>query len=117
MVDPVPLRRPVRWTALRSDEAEQIIRDWSQDTGRVVITDHAFERVDEREADGLDTMTVYKVLQTGQVFGDPVRNERGHWQATMARRMPGGRDACVVTVIVTDDRTLIVRTVMWRDLT
>ena len=77
----------------------------------------AFDRVDERGTDSLDTMTVHRVLQAGKVFGDPVVNERGHWQATMAKRMPGGRDACAVTVIVRDDRTLIVRTVMWRDLT
>jgi hypothetical protein len=29
--------------------------------------------------------------------------------------MPGGRDACAVTVIVREDRSLVVRTVMWRD--
>ena len=83
----------------------------------LIITEHAFDRVDARGTDSLDTMTVYRVLQTGTVFGDPVVNERGHWQATMAKRMPGGRDACVVTVIVRGDHTLIVRTVMWRDLT
>ena len=117
MTEPVPLRRPVRWTDLRSDEAERTIREWAHDTSRIVITEHAFDRVDERGTDSLDAMTVYRVLQTGAVFGDPVMNERGHWQAIMAKRMPGGRDACVVTVIVRDDRTLIVRTVMWRDLT
>lgn len=116
MAEPIPFRRPIRWTSLRSDEAEATIRDWAQDTARVVITDHAFDRVDERDADSLDVMVVYRALQTGVVLGDPVMNEFGHWQATMAKRMPGGRDACVVTVIVRDDRTLIVRTVMWRDL-
>jgi hypothetical protein len=34
-----------------------------------------------------------RVLREGHVIGDPQRNERGHWQAIMARRMPGGRDA------------------------
>ena len=33
----------------------------------------------------------------------------------MMSRMPGGRDICAVTVIVRDDRRLIVRTVMWKD--
>lgn len=116
MADPIPFRRPVRWDALRSDEAQKTINEWSADTSRVVITDHAFDRIDERDADVLDTITVYRVLQTGTVLDDPVRNEKGHWQATVAKRMPGGRDVCVVTVIVRDDRTLIVRTVMWRDL-
>lgn len=116
MAEPIPLVRPVRWESLRSDEAQRVIHAWAADTSRVIITDHAFERVDEREADVLDTITVYRILQTGTVLDDPVRNEKGHWQASVAKRMPGGRDVCVVTVIVRDDRTLIVRTVMWRDL-
>ena len=83
---------------------------------RVIITEHAFERSEERsEIEVVDTPTIYRILQTGQVFGEPIKNERGHWQATMAGRMPGGREACVVTVIVREDHKLIVRTVMWKD--
>jgi hypothetical protein len=73
--------------------------------------------MDERTVvEPIDTPTIIRILQTGQVFGDPMRNEKGHWQATMVARMPGGRDACAVTVIVRDNRTLIVRTAMWKDL-
>lgn len=115
MVDPVPFRRPIRWDRLRTDEAERVIREWAQDADRVTFTRHAFERVAERDYGVLTTATVLRVLRKGQVIGDPERNEHGHWQAIMARRMPGGRDACVVTVIVREDRSLIVRTVMWRD--
>lgn len=116
MADPIPLKRPPRWSDLRSDEAEKIIQEWSKDTDRVIITDHAFDRSEDRsEIEIVDTPTIYRILQTGQVFGEPTKNERGHWQAIMAARMPGGRDACAVTVIVREDRTLIVRTVMWKD--
>jgi hypothetical protein len=116
MVDPIPIRRPPRWESLRSDEAENIIREWSKDTDRVIITDHAFERIEQRSSPELvDTPTIYRILQTGQVFGEPTKNEKGHWQAIMAARMPGGREACAVTVIVREDHTLIVRTVMWKD--
>jgi hypothetical protein len=116
MVEPTPFIRPPRWTDLRADEAEKIIREWSSDTARVIITEHAFERIDERSAaEIIDAPTIYRILQTGQVFGEPTKNERGHWQATMAARMPGGREACAVTVIVREDHTLIVRTVMWKD--
>jgi hypothetical protein len=116
MVDPTPLRRPPRWDNLRADEAERIIREWALDTSRVIITDHAFDRIEERsEIELVDTPTIYRILQTGQVFGEPAKNERGHWQAIMAARMPGGREACAVTVIVREDRRLIVRTVMWKD--
>jgi len=113
--DPIPLRRPLRWDRLRTDEAERVIREWAQDSGRVAFTKHAFERVAERDYGVLTTATVLRVLREGRVIGDPARNERGHWQAIMARRMPGGRDACAVTVIVREDRSLVVRTVMWRD--
>lgn len=39
----------------------------------------------------------------------------GHAPEQMEQRMPGGRDAVVVTVIRREDRLLVV-TVMWRDL-
>lgn len=117
MATPIPFPRPVRWSELRSDEAERTIREWAQDTSRVLISDHAFDRLDERfDEQQIDTPTVYRILQNGQVFGDPTKNERGHWQATMVLRMPGGRDAGVVTVILKEDKKLIVRTVMWKDL-
>jgi len=110
------MRRPPRWDSLRSDEAERIIREWARDTDRIVVRDHAFERSAERsEVEPVDTPTIYRILQTGQIFGEPAKNQRGHWQATMAARMPGGRYTCAVTVIVREDRKLIVRTVMWKD--
>jgi hypothetical protein len=116
VVDPIPLRRPIRWSDLRSDEAERVIRAWAQDTSRILISDHAFDRLGERfDEEPLDTPTVYRILKVGRVQGDPIRNERGHWQATMVLRMPGGRDAGAVTVILREDRKLIVRTVMWED--
>jgi hypothetical protein len=117
MSEPIPIRRPIRWTALRADEAEKVIREWSRDEARIIFTDHTFDRLDERsEIEVIDTPTVIRILQTGQVFGDAVRNEHGHWQATMMARMPGGRHACAVTVIVRENQTLIVRTAMWKDL-
>ena len=117
MTEPIPIKRPVRWENLRSDEAEKVIREWSAETNRVIITVHAFERLEERsDVEAIDTQTIYRILQTGQVLGAPVKNEKGHWQAIMVSRMPGGRDACAVTVIVRENRTLIVRTAMWKDL-
>jgi hypothetical protein len=114
--EPIPLRRPIRWERLPSDQAEKIIREWAQDTDRIIITDHAFERSEDRsELDRVDTPTIYRIMQTGQVFGEPTKNEKGHWQVIMAARMPGGREACAVTVIVREDHTLIVLTVMWKD--
>lgn len=117
MADAIPFRRPIHWDNLRSDEAEKVIREWSLETARVRFTEHTFDRFDDRsEIEIIDTQTVYRILQSGTCLGDPIRNERGHWQAIMVSRMPGGRDACAVTVIMRADRTLIVRTAMWRDL-
>jgi hypothetical protein len=48
VADPIPLRRPLRWDRLRTDEAERVIREWAQDAARVAFTRHAFERVAER---------------------------------------------------------------------
>ena len=35
--DPIPMRRPVRWEQLRTDEAEKLIREWSREEGRVIF--------------------------------------------------------------------------------
>lgn len=75
MTDPLPFRRPIRWASLRADEAERVIREWSRDTGRVLITAHALDRVGER---AIGTPEVYRILQTGRCLADPARNERGH---------------------------------------
>lgn len=48
VVNPIPLRRPIRWGNLRSDEGERIIRERVKDTGNVIIGDHALDRLDER---------------------------------------------------------------------
>ena len=74
IAEPTPIRRPPRWDNLRSDEAERIIREWAQDTSRVVITRHAFERSEERsEIEPVDTPTIYRILQTGQISASPPR--------------------------------------------
>ncbi|MDP1961764.1 MAG: hypothetical protein Q8K93_06140 [Reyranella sp.] len=58
MADPVPFQRPIRWSDLRSDEAERVIRAWAQDTSRLLISDHAFDRLGERfDEEPLDTST------------------------------------------------------------
>jgi hypothetical protein len=79
----------------------------------VIIGDHAFDRVGERD---ITQPEVYRVLRTGMVLEQPTVNERGDWQAIMVRRMPGGRDAGVVTIVYKEGRTLFVRTVEWMDL-
>ena len=111
----LPFRRPINWAKLRSDEAEAIIRHRASPdtTGNVVFTNHTWQRVSERE---IPTDAVYKILRTGWVSEGPFQNENGEWQVTVAKPLKGNRNAGVVTVIVDDDKTLVVLTVEWMDL-
>lgn len=112
MADPVPFRRPINWAKLRADQAESIIRERAQVTAKVVIAEHAFERIDERSIVAED---VYWILQTGFAEGQPVYEGDGEWKVIMVRRMPGCREAGVVTLIVSTDEEVFVKTVEWMD--
>ena len=89
----------------------RLVRQRAQVSGHVIITDHARERMEER---GFTIIDVLTILRQGGVYFAPQRNEYGEWQTDVERRMPGGRDAVVITV-VPQGTMLIVRTVMWRD--
>ena len=104
MVQPIPLR-------MTCAAAARLIQQRSDDSGNVIVTDHAQERMDERSITLNDVLTI---MRRGSVYVMSFRNEQNDWQAEIERRMPGGRDAAVVTVIPAGDR-LIIRTVMWRD--
>ena len=54
--------RPINWKKPKTDVAERLIRQRSEDTSKVIIGDHAFERIDEREIVQAD---VYRILRTG----------------------------------------------------
>lgn len=112
MADPVPLQRPINWAKLRADQAERIIRGRAQTTVNVVIGEHAFDRIEERSIIAED---VYWILQTGFVEGEPTYEGNGEWKTVMVRRMPGCREAGVVTIIVSTDEEVFVKTVEWMD--
>src|SRR4051812_49251119 len=112
MADPIPLKRPVNWARLRSDQAEGIIRERAQITGNGVIGGHAFDRVKGRS---IVTEDVYWILQTGYAEGEPSYEGDGEWKVIMVRRMPGCREAGVVTIIVSTDDDVFVKTVEWMD--
>ncbi len=92
--------------------AKRIVNQRASDSSKVVLTFHALERMGER---GVIADEVYRILRSGSVYILPIRNEVGDWQVEIEKRMPGGRDLAIVTVVPTEDK-LIVRTVMWRDL-
>ena len=111
MTDPIPFRRPVNWQRLRSDEAERVVRERAAKTDNIFFAVHAFERIEERSIVQED---VYWILETGSVDGEPVL-EDGEWKVIMVRRMPGKREAGVVTLFVQENEELFVKTVEWMD--
>ena len=112
MADPPAFRRPIRWHALRADEAERIIRERVADTDNVIFSEHAFDRVDERS---ITQEEAYWILEGGSVESQPERVGEAEWKVLVARRMPGTREAGVVTAIAKDDRRIFVITVEWLD--
>jgi hypothetical protein len=108
------LPRPINWASLRSDEAERIIRRRAAEdkTGGVIFTNHTWDRVSEREITRSD---IFDILRGGFCC-NPYKNEKGHWQVIVVKRISGRRDAGVVTIILDKEEKLIVRTVEWMDI-
>ncbi len=112
MVDqPTPLKRPINWENLGAADAERIVRERAEDSGKVFFGDHSWDRIDERSITRADALTV---LRKGHIEGNPQRTERGEWKVTMTRHLNRSRSAGVVTIILRDD-ALFVKTVMWMD--
>jgi hypothetical protein len=111
---PKDVVRPVRWSALRADEAERIIRERAAVTSKVIFGVHAFERVEERSITQADAMTI---LRQGRIEGAPALAANGvDWKVVVVRRMPGGREAGAVSVIYRPpSNELFVVTVEWMD--
>lgn len=103
--------RPINWGKPNTNVAERLIRQRAQDTSNVIIGDHAFDRVEEREILQAD---VYRILRAGFVENVAL-NSDGDWEALVSMRLKGTRDAGVVTIIFCNDSSLFVKTVMWRD--
>lgn len=111
MTDSASFHRPVNWQRLRADQAQRIVRERATKTEHVFFSEHAFDRIAEREIIQEDA---YWILQTGSVEGDPAF-EDGEWKVVMVRRLPGKREAGVVTLFVRDSDELFVKTVEWMD--
>jgi len=109
----VPFRRPINWKNLHADDAEKIIKSRAQVTSNVVITTHAYERIEER---GFLQADVYRILREGNIDSPPVLDKHGGWQAIVKKRIRGGREAGVVSVIFRESEDIIIITVMWVDL-
>jgi hypothetical protein len=107
--------RPIRWSKLRRDEAERVIRQRCADSDNVIFGTHAFRRMNERSnIQKLYAEDAYVILESGSVKDDPVL-ENGEWKVVVIKRMPGTREAGGVTLFTKDGTTLFIKTVEWMD--
>jgi hypothetical protein len=100
---------------LRADEAERLVRERAAVSENVIVSVHAYDRIEERGGATLTNIDVFYILETGMVEGSPVRENDDEWKVVVVKRMPGTREAGVVTLIAQSDDTLFVKTVEWMD--
>jgi len=84
----------------------------TEKTQNVFFTDHALERMEDRD---IPDVTVYRVLRNGHIKGDPEpgKNE-GEWIIKICDAVRGRREVGVVTIVV-NDKKLVITTVEWED--
>lgn len=92
--------------------AENRIREIAASSGAVRWSNHALERMNEREIYDVD---VLRALRTGTVRDSPERTEREEWKCKVIYRLRGSRDIGVVAIILKKDG-LLIKTVEWEDL-
>ena len=97
---------------LAAKAAQLAIQRLAENSAQVKITDHACERMEER---GFTTRDLFLVLCKGTVEEKPIRTDQGDWKCKIVKRLPGQREAGVVTVIQRNNRLIIV-TMEWEDL-
>lgn len=91
---------------------ENRIRKIAAETSRVLLSDHAADRMWAR---GIDDSEVFEVLRLGGIRGLPWFEENKTEPACkMVFRRRGAREIGVVTIVLVDER-LLVKTVEWED--
>ena len=88
------------------------VRDAVQASSNVEFTEHAQERLAERD---FTVQDVIKVLQRGDIDELPTRTALKEWQCKVTLKLRGIRTAGVVVIILINDR-LLVKTVEWENL-
>ena len=101
-----------RYLYLTARAATRAIRERAAVTENVILTEHAMDRMVERD---ISAPEVFTILRRGTVHAAPALTEEGEWKAEIEMRLPGSGNAAVVTVFRDGDR-LVVVTVMWRDM-
>lgn len=97
---------------MRPERAQALVRAIAVDTSKVIIGDHAKQRMEEREISDIE---LYRILQSGHVMEEPSQTEYKEWKCKVVKTVKGNREAGVVTIIL-KNRMLFVQTVEWEDL-
>lgn len=82
------------------------VRELAQETSNLSWTEHACQRMEERE---ITTRQVLSTLRLGQADGDPTADQDGGWKIVMAKRSAG---QFVRVVVALDDDQIFIVTVM-----
>ena len=99
---------------LPAPKAIELIRHLSEKSSNVRYTEHARERMEERDITIFD---IQNVLKKGDIVGTPAKctKNKNSWVCKIVRHARGNRDIGVITVIVNMEHLKIV-TVEWEDL-
>lgn len=91
---------------------QERIRELAAETKNIYLSDHAQERMWERD---ISAMEVFEVLRLGHIDGVPwVEPETKEQACKVVFKKKGSRAIGVVTILLTDDG-LLVKTVEWED--
>lgn len=93
-------------------DLERRIHRLAADSGRIIWSDHFWDRAAERDFTTLDAL---RVLRTGHLENAIVPGKRpGEWKCKLVKKLKGRREAGVV-VIVINSSGLLVKTIEWED--
>jgi hypothetical protein len=97
----------------RPEKLRDLIHRLAADTRNIIWTDHAEQRMVERD---ITDRTVVDVLRTGSLKGriEPGCNP-GEWKVKMVKEVKGRREAGVVVLTIRNQR-LLVKTAEWEDV-
>jgi hypothetical protein len=96
----------------RPERLVAIIRFLADQSDRVILSEHARERMEERDILDID---VFRVLRHGVIDGPIEPGKRtDEWRCKMVNRIRGAREVGVVTVVIKKKQLFIV-TVEWED--
>lgn len=112
MEEPKPTSNVVRYRLTR-EVALRRVRDIAQNSENLRWSGHIRQRMMER---GIDTDAVLRVLRQGYIDSDPIEGSGANeWKIKLTRRMPNGRVAGVVTILIQDNFLRLV-TAEWEDV-